>query len=71
MCVRVCVCVCVRACVCVCVCDWLRARCLVAVSSQILEKRLRCTASSGDSALFITWYSFYNSEDGRETVLSF
>ena len=44
---------------------------LAAVSSQILENRSRCAASSGDSALFITWYSFYSSEDGREAVLSF
>ena len=54
-------------------CDWLRARCLAprqphGVSSQILKKRSRCAASSSNSALFITWYLFYSSEDGRETV---
>ena len=57
-------------------CDWLRARCLAPRQPRgglftILENRSRCAASSGDSALFITWYSFNSSEDERETVTKF
>ena len=45
---------------------------LAAVSSQFWKTvHLACAASSGDSALFIMWYSFNSNEDGRETVYIF
>ena len=55
-------------------CDWLRARSLTTRQRRdgyftILEKRLRCASLSGESALFITWYSFNSSEDGTRNSI--